>query len=138
MGVFIFLCILILFWQLFYWVSVDIFAFCKPYAVPSPLGVGERFVELCSDGTLLSAIGNSLLKGIVGYGIAVVVGLVLGLLINHFRYLQKNLKPVGFGHTNAPQCVLGALFHFMVWAVYKSNFVCCGNGLCLQYCNFGR
>lgn len=102
MGVFIFLCILILLWQLFYWVSVDIFAFCKSYAVPSPLGVGERFVELCSDGTLLSAVGNSLLRGITGYVIAVVAGLILGLLINHFRYLQKNLKPVVLGIQTLP------------------------------------
>lgn len=102
MGVILFLCILIFVWQLFYWVSVDWFAFCKPYSVPSPLGVGERFLELCSDGTLFAAIGNSLLRGIAGYAIAVAVGLVLGLLINHFRYLQKNLKPVVLGIQTLP------------------------------------
>lgn len=102
MGVILFLCILILVWQLFYWLSVDWFALCKPYSVPSPLGVGERFLELCSDGTLFTAIGNSLIRGIAGYAIAVAVGLALGLLINHFRYLQKNLKPIVLGIQTLP------------------------------------
>lgn len=102
MGIIIFLCILILIWQGFYWVSVDLFAIFKSYAVPSPVGVGRRFVELLSDGTLIKATANSLLRGIIGYLIAVGIGLVLGLIMNHFRYLQKNLKPVVLGVQTLP------------------------------------
>lgn len=102
MGVIIFLFILIAVWQGFYWVGVDILELVKPYAVPSPIGVAERFVELCADGTLLAATGNSLLRGIVGYLIAVILGFALGLLINHFKYLQKNLKPIVLGVQTLP------------------------------------
>ena len=102
MGVIIFLIILIVIWQGFYWISVDLLGLCKAYAVPSPLGVGERFIELCGDGTLFVAVGNSLVRAIWGYLIAVIIGLALGVIMNHFRYLQKNLKPVVLGIQTLP------------------------------------
>ncbi|MDE6433794.1 MAG: ABC transporter permease [Lachnospiraceae bacterium] len=102
MSVVIFLCLLIALWQIFYWIGVDVLALFKSYAVPSPLGVGERFIELSSNGTLWEAVGNSLLRGVAGYAIAIVIGVVLGLLINHFPYLQKNLKPFVLGIQTLP------------------------------------
>ena len=57
---------------------------------------------MCSDGTLLEATGNSLLRGIAGFAIAVVIGVVLGLLIYQFKYLQKNLKPIILGIQTLP------------------------------------
>ena len=102
MGIVIFLIILIALWQGFYWLTVDVLEVCKSYSFPSPLGVGERFVELCSDGSLLEATGQSLLRGVTGYAIAVLLGVVLGLLINHFSYLQKNLKPIVLGVQTLP------------------------------------
>lgn len=89
-------------WQLFYWLGVDVLEMFKPYAIPSPLGVAERFAELCSDGTLWEAVGNSLLRGVAGYAIAIVIGLAVGLLIHHFQYLQKNLKPLVLGIQTLP------------------------------------
>lgn len=102
MSTIIFLCLLVLAWQIFYWIGVDVFTLFKPYAVPSPLGVWERFIELCSNGTLGEAVGNSLLRGMAGYAIAIMIGVVLGLLMNHFRYLQKNLKPFVLGVQTLP------------------------------------
>lgn len=43
MGMLLFFVILIATWQGFYWIGVDLLELCKPYAVPSPLGVAERF-----------------------------------------------------------------------------------------------
>lgn len=102
MSIVIFLVILIALWQGFYWLFVEALEVCKPYTVPSPVGVGERFVELCQDGTLWEATINSLGRGIAGYVIAVVIGLILGLLIHHFHYLQKNLKPMILGLQTLP------------------------------------
>lgn len=102
MGMILFLAILVVLWQGFYWLSVEVFELCKAYSVPSPMGVAERFVELCGDGTLFTATGNSLLRGIGGYVIAIVIGIVLGLLMNHFGYLQKNLKPLVLGVQTLP------------------------------------
>lgn len=102
MSTIIFLILLVLAWQGFYWLSVDIFAWFKPYAMPSPVGVGETFIRLCQNGTLIEATCNSLLRGIAGYAIAVVIGAVIGLLMNHFSYLQKNLKPLILGIQTLP------------------------------------
>lgn len=102
MQLIIFLGILILIWQGAYWLGVEIFQTVKSYAVPSPLDVGKRFIELCSDGTLFQAIGNSLIRGIIGFFIAVIIGIILGLLLNHFKYLQKNLKPLVLGVQTLP------------------------------------
>lgn len=102
MSMLIFLCLLIVIWQAFYWLGTEIWMLFKPYALPSPMGVGERLLALCGDGTLWAAIGNSLLRGVAGYLIAVVIGILLGVLINRFRYLQKNLRPIVLGVQTLP------------------------------------
>lgn len=102
MGMLLFFVILIAAWQGFYWIGVDLLALCKPYAVPSPLGVLERFFELCADGTLFEAVVNSLARGVSGYVIAILIGVVLGLLMNQIPYLQKNLKPLVLGIQTLP------------------------------------
>lgn len=102
MSMIIFLILLVFFWQGAYWVGVDILKLWKFYAVPSPMGVWERFVQLAGDGTLGRAAVNSLLRGFSGYVAAVIIGGILGLLLNHFKYLQKNLKPVVLGIQTLP------------------------------------
>ena len=97
MGTILFLIILVLLWQGGFWLTVDVLEVFKSYSVPSPAGVAERFVELCSDGTLLKATGNSLLRGMIGFAVAVVIGVILGLLIHQFSYLQKHMKPLVLG-----------------------------------------
>lgn len=93
---------MILIWQGLYYLGVEILHTVKSYAVPSPIGVGKRFIELCSDGTLFQAVGNSLVRGIIGFFIAMLIGVILGLLLNRFKYLQKNLKPLVLGIQTLP------------------------------------
>lgn len=102
MGIVLFIIFLIVIWQGMFWLFVDLLEIFKSYSFPSPLGVGERLVELCSDGSLLEATGQSLLRGVAGYLIAVVIGVAMGLLINHFSYLQKNFKPIVLGIQTLP------------------------------------
>lgn len=102
MGILIFLVILIAVWQGFYWLGVEVLEAVKSYSVPSPLGVAQQFIQLCENGSLPQAAANSLIRGITGFLIAVVIGLTLGLLMNHFRYLQKNLKPIVLGIQTLP------------------------------------
>lgn len=102
MSILLFVILLIILWQGFYWLMVDLLEIFKSYSFPSPLGVGERLVALCSDGSLLEATGQSLFRGVAGYAIAVLIGVALGLLINHFAYLQRNLKPVVLGVQTLP------------------------------------
>ena len=76
MGMFLFIVLLIALWQGVYWFGVEVFAVFKSYSVPSPMGVGECFIRLVSDGSLLQAAGYSLLRGIAGYVAAGACGLL--------------------------------------------------------------
>ena len=93
---------LLLLWQLLYVIFVDWLALAKPYAVPHPAGVWESFITLLSDGTLFSASGNSMLRVLAGFGIAIIIGAILGILIIQSRYLETNLKPVLLGIQTLP------------------------------------
>ena len=102
MSLVIFIVLLLAVWQGAWFLAVEVLEIAKSYTVPSPLGVGECFIELCKDGTLLQATANSLGRGIIGYAIAVVLGAVLGLIIHRSKYLQKNLKPMILGMQTLP------------------------------------
>lgn len=61
----------------------------KSYSVPSPLGVGRCFLELMQDGSLLQATLNSLFRGFIGYAIAVLIGVMLGVSLYHLNICKK-------------------------------------------------
>lgn len=98
----LFLLFLIVLWQLLYFLFVDVLKVWKPYSAPSPAGVKDSFVSLLQSGVLLSAIAKSLGRGAAGFGIAVILGLLVGICIHHFPYLNRNLKPVIMGMQTLP------------------------------------
>lgn len=93
---------LILLWQLFYTAGTQWFSFVKPYAVPNPLGVVESFLRLASDGTLIRAVGYSMMRAVIGFCISIVIGSLLGILILQFPFLRRNLKPMILGIQTLP------------------------------------
>ncbi|MBO5371441.1 MAG: ABC transporter permease [Lachnospiraceae bacterium] len=102
MSMFWFLVLILILWQGGYYLAVEVFEIVKSYTLPSPLGVIERCIELVTDGTLVQATINSLGRGFLGYVIAVVIGVFLGLLLYQVKYLQKNLKPMILGMQTLP------------------------------------
>ena len=98
----LFLAAIVILWQVIYFAGVDGLSIWKAYAMPSPAGVWESFVDLMEDGSLLSAIGFSLLRGAIGYVISLVLGGILGILMNHFKFLQRNLRPLVMGVQTLP------------------------------------
>lgn len=93
---------LIALWQLLYVASTEWLDLAKSYAVPNPIGVWESFVSLLTDGTMAAAVGQSMLRVLVGFVIAVLIGVVLGILIIRFEYLSRNLKPLILGIQTLP------------------------------------
>jgi len=89
-------------WQFFYFLGVDLLGLWKSYSVPSPGGVAISCMNLLQSGVLFSAILKSLGRGIVGFAMAIILGVILGILIHHFPYLNRNLKPVILGMQTLP------------------------------------
>ena len=89
----IFLAAIVVLWQVIYLVGVDGLSIWKSYAMPSPAGVWESFLKLMANGSLLSAIG---------YVISLVLGGILGILMNHFGFLHRNLRPLIMGIQTLP------------------------------------
>ena len=102
MSGFLFAVLIILIWQGGFWIAVDVLEIAKSYTLPSPLGVVECFVDLCSDGSLFKVVLYSLGRGVLGYAIAVVIGILFGLLLHRSDSLRKNLKPFILGLQTLP------------------------------------
>ena len=71
---------LILIWQL-----AVTFENWNKALLPSPLDVVEGFIEMVSSGILLTGILDSMLRFAIGYCIAVITGVTVGLILGWFR-----------------------------------------------------
>ena len=117
-GEILFLLGIIILWQIFYVAGVDGLGIWKAYAMPSPVGVWNSFVEMMKQGTLLAAIGNSILRGAIGYILSLIIGAVIGILINHFSFLHRNLRPLIMGIQTLPSIcwvvIMGSAFSMAI------------------------
>lgn len=101
-GSVVFAIALVLIWQLLYMAGTEWLGLVKSYAVPNPLGVWNSFVRLIMDGTLILAIGKSILRAFIGFVIAIVIGVIFGIIIINSEYMCRNLKPVILGVQTLP------------------------------------
>jgi len=89
-------------WELVYIIGVDILKLWKPYVFPSPIDVIKTLVYLWEDQTLVVAVAASLQRIILGYGISVVVGTVIGIIIVQVPYLEHNFSSLILGMQTLP------------------------------------
>jgi NitT/TauT family transport system permease protein len=80
---------LILIWQL----AVS-FGNWNKALLPSPLNVVEGFKEMVYSGVLLTSILDSMLRFAIGYCIAVITGVTLGLILGWFRGIWSYINPI--------------------------------------------
>ncbi|MBC8135538.1 MAG: ABC transporter permease [Fibrella sp.] len=73
-----------------------------PYLLPPPQDVWLFLTSALQDGTLLPAIGTSALRGAVGYGIALVFGTVIGLLLARVKWLDETIGSAVVGLQSLP------------------------------------
>lgn len=66
----------------------------NPIFLPPLSDVLDAAWRLTTDGTLGHHVGASLTRSVIGFGIAVVAGVTLGLLIGWYRFLADLLTPV--------------------------------------------
>ena len=98
----LFYLILIAIWELVYRIGVDWLGLWKPYIFPSPIAVFTTLWDLIADGSLGIAVLASAKRIIIGYGLSIIIGILVGLTIVRFKYLDENLSPLILGLQTLP------------------------------------
>lgn len=93
---------MVIVWELVYRIGVDILGIWKPYTFPSPFAVTKTLMGLIADNTLGIAVLASLKRIVVGYLVSVFIGIILGLIIVRFKYLDENLSALILGLQTLP------------------------------------
>jgi NitT/TauT family transport system permease protein len=76
---------------LFIWQSVCYFKFWPEYIFPSPLKVIDALISGFADLTFIYAIAVSLKRIVIGYGISIITGTVLGILMYRFSWVEETV-----------------------------------------------
>jgi NitT/TauT family transport system permease protein len=76
------------------WQGAVTFGSWNQALLPSPLDVAKGFKELLSGGTLLTGIKASMYRFLIGYLLAAVSGVTLGLILGWFRSAWSFVNPV--------------------------------------------
>lgn len=102
LSVVLFYIALIMIWQVLYWLGTKQFKWWKSYAFPSPLGVAESFASLIRKGTLIQAFLYSIARGVAGFGIAVVIGFAIGIILSLSERIHRCMHPLLLGLQTLP------------------------------------
>lgn len=94
--------ILIAVWELVYKIGVEWLRVWKPYIFPSPLDVVKGFSFILEDGSFYLALVISLKRLIIGFVMALGVGIILGASIVNSKFFGENLKPLMLGIQTLP------------------------------------
>jgi NitT/TauT family transport system permease protein len=73
------------------WVILAKMKVWPPYIFPTPWGVGEAMWSGFADHSFWIAIGISMKRMLVGYGLSVVLGMILGLGIASSKFLEETV-----------------------------------------------
>src|SRR5579862_9305784 len=73
------------------WVVLAKLKIWPPYVFPDPKGVFDSLYAGFSDKSFLIAIGVSMRRMLLGYGLSVVLGMILGLLVASNKFFEETL-----------------------------------------------
>jgi NitT/TauT family transport system permease protein len=65
----------------------------NPILLPTPIAVLNAFVDLVSNGTLTGALAGSFAELILGFGMAVIVGIGVGILMGRYHRFEVIFDP---------------------------------------------
>lgn len=94
--------IIIALWQAIYIINVDVLNIWKPYNFPSPIGVVKSFYSLVIDNTISTALITSMKRLVAGYAISLLIGITLGFLLAHFKFIGESLNGIILGFQTLP------------------------------------
>lgn len=106
--------ILMLVWQVAVWLLKY-----PTWLFPGPLDVARRFVQVAADGTLLQHVRPTIIESIGGFGLALVVGSMLGYLVAYSRQLERWIAPYLAAAQAIPVIAVAPLI--LIWFGYSSD-----------------
>lgn len=83
------------------------------YLISSPTGVASDTIQLIQTHTMWSDIGTTTQELILGYGIGVVFGILVGVLMGSIRFLSGVFEPIIAAINGIPKIALAPLF--LLW-----------------------
>lgn len=84
------------------WQALWAAAFWPEYQLPAPAAVWQRIAELIPDGEILGFLWVSVHRAVIGFVIALVVAIPLGLLIANVRMIRRGIGPLVSGLQSLP------------------------------------
>ncbi len=94
--------ILLFVWQAIYVLGVDVFHIWKFYNFPAPVEVVKSLFSISEDNTLSLALGISVQRILIGYGISLIAGIAIGFLLARFTFLENGLSGLILGLQTLP------------------------------------
>lgn len=85
----------------------------NPILLPSPVAVAESFFELLRNGEIIDAFTLSLVDLMIGFAIAAVGGLLIGVLMGRYRTVEAVLQPYVAFFIATPSIAMIPLF--IIW-----------------------
>src|SRR5512139_1798032 len=98
-------CVLLLWWLATLGGSPE-HRFVSPVILPSPLEVFRSFPSLLNERALLQSIAATLQRVLVGFGLAALVGIPLGIIAGSWRVVQAAGAPLSLFGRNLPVAAL--------------------------------
>lgn len=81
----------------------------EPYVLPSPLAVSRRMWELLVSGLVFTNFLSSFLKTMVGWALAFVIGIPIGMLMGRYRYARAFFHDFVYLFANVPLLVYAVI-----------------------------
>jgi ABC-type nitrate/sulfonate/bicarbonate transport system, permease component len=85
----------------------------NPFLFPPPAAVGEKFVGLFATPSIWEHTGTTLSEILIGFGIAVVTGVVVGVVLGKLPWLEASVRPLIVITQVAPKVAFIPLF--VIW-----------------------
>ncbi|MES2561594.1 MAG: ABC transporter permease [Pseudomonadota bacterium] len=84
------------------WQAIFSLRIVPDYVFPSPLQVGQRLYQLATEGLLWPSIQATLIRMLIGFSVAAVIGLVIGIMMGMSRIVNNCLRSLFLGLQTLP------------------------------------
>lgn len=84
------------------WQLVFLLGIWPEVSMPSPARVAESFVDLFGNLTLITSIGMTMYRLVIGFGIFIVIGVTIGLVMVKFPGFGKTMSSFSVGLQSFP------------------------------------